>query len=69
MLLSLHVTNRHIEKEVTEMELDFFKDQLFDLLNESDAMDLSDITADDRHDLFTVSTADGSQFQLLCRKL
>ena len=51
------------------MELDYFKDQLFDLLNESDAMDISDITADDRHDLFTVSTADGSQFELLCRKL
>ncbi len=57
------------EKEVTEMELDYFKDQLFDLLNESDAMDISDITADDRHDLFIVSTADGSQFELLCRKL
>ena len=57
------------EKEVTEMELDYFKDQLFDLLNESDAMDISDITADDRHDLFIVSTADGGQFELLCRKL
>ena len=57
------------EKEVTEMDLNYFKDQLFDLLNESDAMDISEIITDDRHDLFTVSTADGSQFELLCRKL
>ena len=51
------------------MDLNYFKDQLFDLLNESDAMDISDIITDDRHDLFPVSTSDGSQFELLCRKL
>lgn len=51
------------------MELNYFKDKLFDLLNESDELDLSDIIADDRRGLFTVSMADGSQFELLCRKL
>lgn len=50
------------------MELNYFKDKLFDLLNESDELDLSDITADDSRGLFTVSTADGSTFEILCRE-
>lgn len=50
------------------MELNYFKDKLFDVLNESDELELSDITVDDRHDLLTVSTADGSVFELQCRK-
>ena len=57
------------EKEVTEMDLNYFKDKLFDLLNDSDGLDISDITTDDRRGLFTVSTTDGSTFELLCRKL
>lgn len=51
------------------MELNYFKDKLFDLLNESDELNLSDISSDDRRDLFTISTSDGSTFELLCRKL
>ena len=51
------------------MELNYFKDKLFDLLNESDELDLSDITADDKRDTFTVTTADGSRFELLCQKI
>ena len=57
------------EKEVTEMDLNYFKDKLFDLLNDSDVLNISDITTDDRRGLFTVSTVDGSKFELLCRKL
>ncbi len=57
------------EKGVTEMDLNYFKDKLFDLLNDSDVMDISDIVTDDRRGLFTVSTMDGSTFELLCRKL
>lgn len=51
------------------MDLNYFKDKLFDLLNDSDDLDISDITTDDRRGLFTVSTTDGSTFELLCRKL
>lgn len=51
-----------------DMDMNYFKDKLFDVLNESDELDLSDITVDDRHDLFTVSTADGSVFELQCRE-
>ena len=50
------------------MDLNYFKDTLFDLLNESDELDLSDIRADDTRDVFTVRTADGSEFELFCRK-
>ena len=51
------------------MELNYFKDKLFDLLNDSDELDISDINTDDRRGLFTISTTDGSQFEILCRKL
>ena len=50
------------------MDLNYFKDKLFDLLNESDELDLADICADDRRNAFTVRTADGSVFELLCQK-
>ncbi len=51
------------------MELNYFKDKLFDLLNESDELDLSDIIADDKRDTFTVAASDGSVFELLCQKM
>ena len=50
------------------MDLNYFKDKLFDLLNECDELDLSDIRTDDKRDTFTVRTADGSIFELLCRQ-
>ena len=50
------------------MDLNYFKDKLFDLLNDSDELELSDIRADDKRDIFTVCTADGSVFELLCQK-
>ena len=51
------------------MDLNYFKDKLFDLLNDSDDLNIADIVTDDRRGLFTVSTMDGSTFELLCRKL
>ena len=50
------------------MELNYFKDKLFDLLNESDELDISDITAEDRKDLFTVTMEDGSVFRVICEE-
>ncbi len=50
------------------MELNYFKDKLFDLINESDELDIADIEAEDRKNLFTVTMADGSIFEVLCRK-
>lgn len=51
------------------MELNYFKDKLFDILNDSDELDITDILADNKNNLFTVVTAGGEKFELLCRKL
>lgn len=63
------LTPTQTEKEVTEMDLNYFKDKLFDLLNDSDGLNIADIVTDDRRGLFTVNTTDGSTFELLCRRL
>ena len=46
------------------MDKNYFKDILFDLVNESDELDpfLEDIQCDDRNDLMTVIMKDGKQF-------
>lgn len=44
------------------MDLNYFKDVLFDLINESDVLDVIDIQSDDKADSFIVSTKDGSSF-------
>ena len=49
------------------MELNYFKDKLFDILNETDELDIADITADDRNNLLTVTIAGGSTFEIECR--
>lgn len=49
------------------VELDYFKDKLFDLLNESDELDIAELSTVDRINLFTVTMADGSTFELVCR--
>ena len=49
------------------MTLDFFKDSLFDLLNESEEIDAVEIEADDAAGTFRITTADGSRFFVLCR--
>jgi len=56
-------------KEVENMDLNYFKDKLFDILNDSDNIDILDIITDDRRGLFIVSTSDESVFEILCRKL
>lgn len=49
------------------VELNYFKDKLFDLLNESDELDIADLNVEDRISLFTVTMADGSVFEQECR--
>ena len=51
------------------MELNFFKDKLFDVLNDNDSMGISDIETDDRNNIFTVETNDGSVFEIECRQI
>lgn len=58
------VENAAVEEE---MELNYFKDKLFDLINESDELDVADIEADDKNNTFLVSMQDGSAVLLECR--
>lgn len=51
------------------MELNFFKDKLFDVLNESNTLNIADIRASDLFNTFTVETADGSLFEIECRQI
>ena len=51
------------------MTLNDFKDCLFDLLNESDELDLSDIISEDRKHRFILSFSDGSRILLQCQSL
>lgn len=44
------------------MELNYFKDILFDLLNESDELDVADIQSDDTANTFLVSMKDETSF-------
>ena len=52
------------------MTLDYFKDKLFEMMNEGDnELDIADIDTNDRENTFTVLTMDRSQFEIECRKL
>lgn len=41
-------------------ELNYFKDKLFDLLNDSEGMGTADLNTDERNNLLTVRTEDGN---------
>lgn len=51
------------------MELNFFKDILFDLLNESDNLNIADMEADDGKNILIVKTTDGNIIEIECRKI
>ncbi len=51
------------------MELNYFKDKLFDLLNESDELGIAELNVEDRKNLLTVGTKDGNVFELVCREV
>ncbi len=47
------------------MELNYFKDRLFDLLNDSEGMGITDLNTDERNGLLTVMTDDGNVFEIV----
>ncbi len=51
------------------MELNYFKDKLFDLLNEADNMEIKDIEANDKENTFQIFVKDGNVFELECRQI
>ena len=50
------------------MELNYFRDRLFDLLNNSEGMGIADLNADERNSLLAVRTEDGNVFEIVCRQ-
>ena len=50
------------------MKLDYFRDKLFDLLNDSEGMGIADLNADERNSLLIVRTEDGDVFEIVCRQ-
>ena len=51
------------------MELNYFRDKLFELLNDSEGMGIADLNADERNSLLTVRTEDGNVFEIVCRQV
>lgn len=50
--------------------MDYFKDKLFDLLNDADdIMGIADIDTNDRENKFTVSLQNGILIEIECRQL
>ena len=50
------------------MELNYLIDHLFDLLNESDILDISEIVPTDEKDGYEIKVFDGTVFRICCRK-
>lgn len=46
------------------MDINYFKDVLFDLMNESDALDVEDIQSDDKENQFVVTVRGGATFSV-----
>ncbi|MBO5146214.1 MAG: hypothetical protein J6C19_11885 [Lachnospiraceae bacterium] len=50
------------------MELNYFKDKIFELLNDADDMNISDIETNDKSNTFVVTLQDGKRFEVECRE-
>lgn len=50
------------------MKLNYFRDKLFDLMNDSEGMGIADLNADEQNSLLTVRTEDGDVFEIVCRQ-
>jgi len=50
------------------IELNYFRDKLFDLLNDSEGMRIADLNTDERNSLLNVRTEDGDVFEIVCRQ-
>ncbi|MDE7476874.1 MAG: hypothetical protein K2M91_02820 [Lachnospiraceae bacterium] len=51
------------------MKLDYFKDKIFELINDADNMYIKNIETNDREDKLTVQLQDGTVFEVNCRQL
>lgn len=51
------------------MELNDFKDWLFDLINDAADMDTACIETDDRNNTFIIGMPEGGVFEIRCKKI
>ena len=63
------IRQRYGKKGYEDMELDYFKDKTFELLDEGSDLEIVDIDTDDLKNIFTIKIAAGSIFEVECRKL
>ncbi len=50
------------------MDLNCFRDRLFDLLNDSEEMEIADMNADEQNSLIAVRTESRKVFEIVCRE-
>ncbi len=50
------------------MDLNCFRDRLFDLLNDSEEMGITDLNADEQNSLIVVRTESRKVFEVVCRE-
>ena len=50
------------------MDLNCFRDRLFDLLNDSEELGITDLNADEQNSLITVRTESRKVFEIVCRE-
>ncbi|MCI9428451.1 hypothetical protein AALA36_10620 [Lachnospiraceae bacterium 66-29] len=52
------------------MKINYLKDRLFDLLNDSsEELGISDIETHEKENTFGISMTDGSVFEITCRRI
>ena len=51
------------------MDINFLKDHMFDLLNESDLLNIQDIVCNDLEGTFEITVEDGTKFLITCEKI
>lgn len=61
------IRSKSIREEYCNMSLDYFKDILFDLINESDALNIAEIRTFDKVDRFEIVSSDGTVIEVSCR--
>ena len=50
------------------MEINYFRDKLFDLLNDSEGMEIADLNTDTQNNFLIVRTEDGNIFEIVCQQ-
>ncbi len=52
-----------------EMDIEYFKDKLFDLLNDADNIGISNIETYDKENIFKIFFQNGNIYEIECRQI